>query len=335
MRRAEQSGEPGQLFHVLNGDATREKLERSDVPGTLGVWAEVLHDGPVLADLPPDRWREMRARTLASSGFITREEALASLTRQDAMLERFRDFQEVVLWFEHDLYDQLLLVRHLDWFAAREIGDTRLSLICIDSYPGVADFRGLGQLTPGQLASLLADREPVGRREFELGRAAWRAFTSPDPTAIERLLQADSSALPFLAAAFRRHLQEFPWTRDGLPRTERQILRAIAHGATSPPEAFSATQTMEERVYMGDWSFWWRVQELARGTRPLVELDVEKAEKRLPPGHIRLTDTGRAVLQGAADWVKLNGIDRWLGGVHLEGGGSDWRWDDDAERLVG
>ena len=34
---------------------------------------------------------------------------------------------------------------------------------------------------------------------------------------------------------------------------------------------------------------------------------------------VALTDAGRGVLDGAADHVALNGIDRWIGGVHLVG----------------
>jgi hypothetical protein len=47
-----------------------------------------------------------------------------------------------------------------------------------------------------------------------------------------------------------------------------------------------------------------------------------------------LTDQGRAVMGGAEDFVRLNGIDLWLGGVHLEGEEVKWRWDERRERLV-
>jgi hypothetical protein len=52
------------------------------------------------------------------------------------------------------------------------------------------------------------------------------------------------------------------------------------------------------------------------------------------PWTVALTDTGRKLLAGEADWVRLNGVDRWLGGVHLHGGEAAWRWDREARRLV-
>jgi hypothetical protein len=32
--------------------------------------------------------------------------------------------------------------------------------------------------------------------------------------------------------------------------------------------------------------------------------------------------------------VRIHGIDRWLGGVHLHGHDAQWRWDPDRDRLV-
>jgi hypothetical protein len=40
------------------------------------------------------------------------------------------------------------------------------------------------------------------------------------------------------------------------------------------------------------------------------------------------------VLAGHADHVTLNGIDRWIGGVHLHGRHARWRWDDGSEMVA-
>lgn len=64
---------------------------------------------------------------------------------QETVLERYREHDEVVLWFEHDLFDQTLLIYLLQWLAARERGAVSINLVCIDSFPGVHPFKGLGQ----------------------------------------------------------------------------------------------------------------------------------------------------------------------------------------------
>jgi hypothetical protein len=40
------------------------------------------------------------------------------------------------------------------------------------------------------------------------------------------------------------------------------------------------------------------------------------------------------VLAADADLVALGGIDRWIGGVHLNGRAARWRWDEGTEAIV-
>ena len=50
---------------------------------------------------------------------------------------------------------------------------------------------------------------------------------------------------------------------------------------------------------------------------------------------LRLTEAGREVLAGRRDHVALNGVDRWIGGVHLTGTDVPWRWDEGTESITG
>ena len=90
---------------------------------------------------------------------------------------------------------------------------------------------------------------------------------------------------------------------------------------------------------MGDTTFWNRIVGLSRGPAPLVTLDVgpQSDDRVLPDGVVEMTDAGRNVLAGRADWIRLDGYDRWLGGVHLTaplGGDVAWRYDPARSTLV-
>jgi RNA polymerase sigma factor (sigma-70 family) len=327
------------FLHVLNGDSVRYTLERSDVPGALAVYAEVLHEGPVPPDSGTRAWRETRSRYLSARGYVPYADAMRNLEAWEAKLEAFADYDEVVLWFEHDLFDQLLLIRHLDWCARQNLGRTALSLICIGEFPGFEPFHGLGQLNAEQLTSLLGTREPVSPEQSALGAHAWRAFTASDPTELDALVRSgDTRALPFLAGALQRFLEEYPAVDTGLPRTERQILELLAAQRLTPERLFVMQARLEERVFMGDTTFWLRVMDLAAGATPFVSVDAEPPGDRvLPVGTVAITEAGRAALAGAADWVRLDGFDRWLGGVHLSAAPSDnvkWRYDRSARAVV-
>jgi hypothetical protein len=83
------------------------------------------------------------------------------------------------------------------------------------------------------------------------------SITSADPKAIESLLETGVSALPFLAAALRRHLEEFPSVDNGLSSTERQALTVLQEQGPLPAHrVFVAAQSMEPPVFMGDRSFY-------------------------------------------------------------------------------
>lgn len=326
------------FLHVLNGDSVRVTLEQSAVPGALAVYPEILHEGPVPPDSGTRSWRDRRSRYLSARGYLPYADAMRNLDGWDATLETYADYDEVVLWFEHDLFDQLLLIRHLDWFARRDLGRTALGLICIGEFPGFQPFHGLGQLDAEQLTSLLGTREPVSPEQSALGTRAWRAFTASDPSELDALVRTgDTRALPFLVGALQRFLEEYPAVDTGLPRTERQILELVAAETLTPERLFVMQARLEERVFMGDTTFWRRVMDLAAGATPLVTIDVESGERVLPAGTVTITEAGRAVLAGAGDWVRLDGFDRWLGGVHLStapGGDVAWRYDRNARVLA-
>lgn len=330
------------MLHITNGDSVGDSLRRSGLRGDVLAWQDVLHEGPVPAGLPLAALSQLRAQSIASAGWGRYDDVLASFRARDTALAAYREHDEVVLWFEHDLYDQLQLIQVLDWLDAHPPSTTRLSLLCIGAYPVAPRFIGLGQLTPEQLAALYPRRHPITPAELALGRAAWAAFRAPDPTAIESLLAADTSALPYLAGALTRLLEEYPATADGLSRTDRQILATIAADADIPPRLFAAAQDLEDRPFMGDLTFWTHVRDLSTGDHPLLAL-VDGGGFSMPAERgngaafvaqrLALTETGRAVLAGYADWASLHPLDRWIGGVHLIGPAPAWRWDADHHRL--
>ena len=192
-----------------------------------------------------------------------------------------------------------------------------VSLICIDSFPGHPRFKGLGELLPGELASLLGTRRTVSAAQYELATRAWDAFRSPDPASLTAVVRTDMSALPFLMAALRRHLEDYPWTRDGLSRTERTLMALARSGPIDIWKTFPAMHEDETAFYIADSSFWTIVEVSPVWLVPGSTVDATStAPGQIPSGTIALTETGRAVIDGRVDRVEQCGIDRWLGGVH-------------------
>jgi hypothetical protein len=192
----------------------------------------------------------------------------------------------------------------------------------------------LGQLGPAQLLSLFPHREPITARQLELGRRAWQAFTDATPVSLQEYVDVPSPELPFLAGAVRRYLEEYPAVGTGLSRTERAILEALAREPSSPASLFHEVQAREERVFMGDLSFFEILQGLAGPDAPMLHHTIESTDAVFPPGSVAITPLGRRVLAGEVDRVAVAGVDRWHGGVHLQGRAVPWRWDPRQVRIV-
>ena len=279
------------MLNITNGDCAVPVLKQF---GEVLPWRDVLHEGPVRAGLSHEELSRERAAFIADAGWGAFEDVLVQFEQRDAVLRAAPLHAEVVLWFEHDLYDQLQLIQVLDWLGRHPV--ERLSLVCEAEY--------LGTITGARAAELFKQRSPVTPRQLELGEAAWLAFRSPHPAPLVELLGQDLSPLPFLRPALLRHLQEFPWLEDGLSRTERSIRDALPGDFAS---LFAATR--EDPVFMGDAVLRWHLQRM--------ELE----------GWIKKGNGGWQATGGTK-----RRCPRWLGGVLVQPS-STWRWDEQAKTL--
>ncbi len=317
------------MLIVTNGDSAVAALKEAGIPGHIFPWRDVLHEGPVVGD-SLDAVSESRAKFIADRGWGSHARVANDFKRRDEKLRSARHHDELVVWLEHDLYDQLQLFQIFDWLDRNPFEDTAVSLICHDTF--------ITNHGPDQLAGRFAGRDVVTAAQLALGRRAWAAFTAPTPVPWEALLHVDTNPLPFLGPALERLLQELPGP-DGLSRTERQMLTAVEQGHNTPGSLFQATQAMEDAAFMGDASFWIVMEGLVMGQAPLLategtfrSLGGPRPEPAVLDQALNLTTAGREVLAGTVDWLSLQPIDKWLGGVHL--GPSVWRWAPEQRQLL-
>jgi uncharacterized protein DUF1835 len=314
------------VLHITNGDSVTTTFRQVRFPGVYLAWKDALHDGPVPQTETLSALSDIRAKALTGFGWSDYEKVRADFANRDKTLEDFRKHQDVILWFEHDLYDQLQLLQLLDWFAQQDMSGVNLDIIQINAHAGVNPFHGLGQLSGTQLARLFPMRKRVLPEQTAIATDTWQAFRNPDPNDLLEFLQPKYSEMPFLSAALLRFFEEYPWTTDGLSRNERQILQTVAAGKRKKQEIYMESRKQED-VPWGDMSVYLRIGWLTLGPNPVL-VEAQKNE-------FTITDAGRELLEGKADWIKLQGsVDRWLGGVHLTGAQAKWRWDPAQKTLT-
>jgi hypothetical protein len=279
------------VLHLRCGDDLRERLPAAGIAGDDQAFADPVCMGPGWDDGDLAGWISRRARYLALHAGIEAGAARQRLAAEYAALEGLGRCDAVRLWFEHDLWDQAALIRVLSLLAGQAAPASRLWRMPADGW------RCFAELADAELAALVP--VPLSAAELACGAEAWRAFSDPDPTALDSL--------------YRRDL---PWTTDGLALTERLALQAVAAGATDLAAVHRALRAADPVFHVTDLIVAEVLARLSEGPRRLLARGAALA----------LSDRGRAVLVGEARHVPTP---RALGGVPL-GPDRPWRWDPEA-----
>lgn len=315
------------ILNITNGDSAVEIMEQAGVPGEFLPWRDVLHDGPVPDELSLEQLSQVRAQFIIDQRWGEPEQIKQHFINRDNTLKSYKQYEKTVLWFEHDLYDQLQILQILDWFNHNRREVTALSIICVD--------RHLGTLTPNDMVALVEYEKPVTESQLKLSSRAWSAFRSSAPENWSALLNTDTTALPFLEGAIIRLLEEYPSCSNGLSRTAQKALEIILQGEKRPGRIFGLYQKSEERRFLGDSSFWNILHELLDSSPPLLKLPDGK-ELTLPTSpdqELSITKTGEEVLAGKKNWTDIKELNRWIGGVHLTSD-NNWCWDSGSSSLL-
>jgi hypothetical protein len=238
-------------------------------------------------------------------------------------IDRVNEYDEVVLWFEHDLLCQINMMYLLNRLLMTDCQST-VSLICINHFPGITSFLGLGQLNPAQLASLFPYRRRLHSDDLQYAGVYWKAYNSENPGLLETFMQQPSPVFPFLKPASEAHLKRFPSVNNGLGRIQEKILQTINEGSRNKATLLKEFSRGESIYGLGDSQVYDYLAELAGDDAALVKMEGEKLE---------ITRTGKEVLQGSLSYLEIKSPDRWIGGVKLSADNL-WLWNGSLNRLV-
>ena len=301
------------VTHIHNGDVMAVHARRAGIEGEHFAFRESLLGGPVRED---DGWIERRAKFLSSYGDDILRVSNRLFEQQQMISSAAASAEEIVLWFEYDVYCLIHLVYLLPRLPAG-----RTSVVWHD--------QPLGEIAaPEELLRLHARRRPATREMVTLAREAWQAYTAEDPAALNKMISANFNEFPFLRDGLALHAARFPSVRNGLGIIEQRILEFVADGATDFAALFNRFWSSYPRFGLGDTEVLRHLHTLAGRRHPLINL-TEGSEKQ---ASFTITEQGERTLTGADD-VAANGIDLWLGGVHLT---EDhfWRWDSDRGEII-
>jgi hypothetical protein len=306
------------MIHIHNGDVVAALARRSGIPGEQFVFRESLVSGPVVLASTETRtdWIERRARALAEFSSDPLLRVRTDLLMQEQALDAAVAQDEVVLWFEHDLYCLIHLIYLLDRLSSVKSG-VNLSLVW--------SAQPLAGFTDEEMYRLYESRSAVKDEMRKMASEAWADYTDPDASKLNRWRHADAG-FTFLREGMRLHATRFPSLRNGLGAIEERSLAVIAEGASHFAAVFDVVNAELPRFTFGDTAFAQILQRLVTCPVPLLTMMGE-----YPKATFAITQAGERVLRGDADHLDLNPPDQWLGGVHLT---TEDLWRYDGTQLI-
>ena len=320
-------------IHIAPGPSAAACLRQALGPhaGTVLVNQDLLSHGPLLRLEPLERWRDVRQEYLRILFGDEWSFAFADLPR-DLLTnaQALRAAQRITLWIGTGLAEQLLLTWVVEWLRLLGIDLTNFRVVQFSRDARGYEIVGVGILHPSQFQEhpppALLDQAAL--RELS---AAWAAATAPTPEALLSFLSEGEHPLPFLHRSFFGLLNRYPNRQTGLNAWEHELLRFTRdHGPKATRViGYTMAHDMDSPDWMDDSYLFRRLQRLADPAlpHPVLELSGEGASMR--GTDVRLTERGLDVLAGRGNFVEWNGIDDWVGGVHLDSkGGQVWFHDE-------
>jgi hypothetical protein len=262
------------VLHITSGDIAGSGLAKSGLSGEVFVWHDILYEGPRNPGWPHEETLKARARFLESTtgGGLKKAYVLETLRNQYKKLMGAKDYERIVLWFDACLFDQSMLAHILTCLQIQ--GVSHADLLCVDRFPGIEPFNGLGQMQPEQLASVYGDRRTVTDAQFRFAVLVDEAFATQNTGLFTQLSQMRDAPLPWIPAAVERWLRETPDPSTGLGLLERLALDAIRSGCATPGEIFAAVAAADTPPqFWGDITLWAKINGLAERVPPLVRIE--------------------------------------------------------------
>ncbi|MBO1512024.1 DUF1835 domain-containing protein [Metabacillus bambusae] len=304
------------MIHIVNGDVLGKKVK--GINGDIIVWREMYDFGPLNSNWSNEELINNRATFFEDKHNIPSSLFIQNCHNQLNQLNKISREEEVVLWFEHDRYDQTMLMYILTQLSIQNF--VNLSMVSVNSYPTIFPFYGLGQLNFEQLTNLFNQRVKITSKQVKEAVTGWNAYTSSNPKEIKKWITDEQHELPFLLETFIRHERYFPSALTGLNEIESLVLNTIAKKTCSFRDLYKSISPLLINDGLSDLHIAALLKELIKGENALLEIDgpLPAFEYNHLDPNLTISPNGENVLEGKENRLDLIGIDWWVGGVHLK-----------------
>lgn len=210
-------------LHITNGNSLTSVLDELEIKGDILTWQEMLCEGPALAQIDSEAFIKLRQQFL--NEFYNIEVNVDELKSEINKLNAIDNYNEIVLWFEYDLFCHINLLGIISLLHQKEI-HLPLYLVCSGRIEGEKNLKGLSELTPNQLLKHYDERIELTENDKDLAITLWRTYCGKDHNLFKLYITKESS-FKYLSNCLKAHLRRFPDSKSGLNILEKNILKIV------------------------------------------------------------------------------------------------------------
>ncbi len=251
------------ILHITNGDSTTNYLQRLNIKGDFITWREMLCEGKTEVKVGSEQFWKSRFDFLKQSYNVTKKQFIDLTLKEYRNLCNHKTQEEIVLWFEHDLFCQVNMLAVISWLKRYRKG-RKVSLVCSGTISGADKMFGLSQLSENQLKEHYKNKVELTLDDIEYADYVWQLYCSNNPLQLQNVFQYQpSKTFKYLTDGLLAHLQRFPSLGNGLNAVENNILTIASENELGTKNNFvGAILQSEDHYGFGDLQYDKKIDDL-------------------------------------------------------------------------
>nr|WP_299345465.1 DUF1835 domain-containing protein [Allomuricauda sp.] len=289
------------LLHITNGDSFTSRLKSLDVKGDIITWREMLCEGKTLCNVGSESFWKTRFEFLNRNYKVSKSWFVEKTLKEYRSLCNHKQQDQIVLWFEYDLFCQINMLAVLSWLKTHR-RHAEISLVCSGKEDETDRLYGLNELSDEKLFSLYKNKVTLTQDDIEFADYVWQLYCSDNPMRLENIITHDSFQFNYLSEALKVHLKRFPTIKNGLNELENKVLwTADNEKPQSKRELLGKLLTNQGYYGFGDTQY----ERIFTSLRPLFN----------SVNPIKLTKKGKEVLSNKMNYYShMRDNQQYLGG---------------------
>lgn len=251
-------------IHVLNGDAILPIFQNSGIKGEIAICREMFCEGPILEQVASDDFWKQRYAFYEKYLNVGKLEYFDKTIKEILKIEDLAIYDEIVLWFEYDLFCQVNVIALCSFLLQNYRKDVTYNLVCVGRVKGKTNLQSLSDFSSEEYLELYNNRVKLTKNNLVFADQAWKLYVQNNYKDLSDFNFSKSGKFIYLQAAINQHLKRFPF-ENGLNEIENKIVQIIGSEALTSLEIVNKLLFWqnENSVYgFGDMQFFTYLKEL-------------------------------------------------------------------------